>query len=69
MTKNVEPHTVAGGNPAVTIKKRFDEELIALLLELRWWDFEPEELVQFLPILCDRDLASVKITLKKRVDN
>ena len=44
VSRDVEPYQVVGGNPARPIKKRFDEELIALLLELRWWDFPPEDL-------------------------
>lgn len=34
--KDVPPYTVAGGNPAKTIKKRFDDEMIELLLKLKW---------------------------------
>lgn len=60
VTGNVKPYQVAGGNPARPIKMRFDDELIALLLELKWWDFGPEELVGLLPLLCDPDLEKVR---------
>lgn len=33
VTKDVEPYSVVGGNPARFIKKRFDDELISLLLQ------------------------------------
>ncbi len=33
VTKDVEPYSVVGGNPAHLIKKRFDDELISLLLQ------------------------------------
>lgn len=59
VTRDVEPYTVVGGNPARPLKKRFDSELTALLLRLRWWDFPPERLVEFLPTLCDEDLEAV----------
>ena len=39
VTRDVPPYTLVGGNPAREIRKRFDPELTALLLELRWWDF------------------------------
>jgi virginiamycin A acetyltransferase len=39
VTKDVEPYTVVGGNPAKVIRKRFDDETIAFLLELAWWDW------------------------------
>lgn len=68
VTKDILPYTIAGGNPAKPIKKRFDEELISMLLELCWWDFEPEQLSDFLPILCSSDLPVVQQKVKKLLD-
>lgn len=65
VTKNVEPYSVVGGNPAKFIKKRFDDELIDILLKLKWWDYNPEILIDFLPILCDSNLEEVKKELGK----
>lgn len=56
VTKDVEPYSVVGGNPVRFIKKRFNDELIELLLEFKWWDLPPEKLVTVLPLLCDFDL-------------
>lgn len=64
VAKDVEPYTLVGGNPARPIKKRFDEELISLLLTLRWWDFDPEKLTAFLPVLCSDDLEAVRKIVK-----
>ncbi|MDE6355816.1 MAG: CatB-related O-acetyltransferase [Clostridia bacterium] len=64
VAKNVEPYSVVGGNPARLIKKRFDDELIKLLLQTKWWDFAPEKLADILPLLCETDLEKVKQTLK-----
>ena len=66
VTKDVPAYAVYGGNPAQFIKKRFDDELIDLLLRLRWWDLEPEVLVSILPLLCDPDLEQVKRVLKEK---
>lgn len=60
VTKDVEPYSVVGGNPAKFIKKRFNQELITILLELKWWDFTEEELVNILPVLCNEDLEFVQ---------
>lgn len=40
VTRDVEPYTIVGGNPAKVIKKRFDDETIALLLESEWWNYK-----------------------------
>lgn len=54
--KDVPPYTVVGGNPAKEIKKRFSEEEIDLLLELRWFDWTEEEIKEAEPILMSRDI-------------
>lgn len=69
VTKDVEPYTLVGGNPARFIRKRFDDELIALLRTLQWWDFEPEQLLAFLPVLCSGNLDAVHNTLKDMVQD
>ena len=68
VTKDVAPYTLVGGNPAKPLKKRFDDELISLLSELKWWDFAPQELAEFLPNLCDPDLKKLKIVIKRRLN-
>ncbi|MGC4252305.1 MAG: CatB-related O-acetyltransferase [Sphingobium sp.] len=42
VTKDVEPYTIVGGNPARVIKARFSGEIIERLLALRWWEYGPE---------------------------
>ena len=60
VVKDIPAYTVAGGNPAKPLKKRFDDELIELLLQFRWWDLSPDRLVEVLPLLCNSDLEKVK---------
>ena len=69
VAKDVEPYTLVGGNPARFIKKRFSDELTALLLKLKWWDFEGTELVKILPLLCDPDLKKVACEIKTILEN
>lgn len=61
VTKDVEPYTVVGGNPAREIKKRFSDEHIKLLLELKWWDWSLEEITENVQILTGNDLEALKI--------
>lgn len=64
---DVPPYTVAAGNPAKPIRKRFDDELIALLEEFRWWDRPTEEIRSLLPVLTDGNLEAVRAFLKKEL--
>ena len=65
VAKDVEPYTIVGGNPIRLIKKRFDHQMTQLLLKLRWWDLEPEKLLEILPLLCSPDLEEVKKELSR----
>ena len=42
VTKNIGPYEIWGGNPAKLIKKRFSEEAIEKLLQIKWWDWDLE---------------------------
>jgi virginiamycin A acetyltransferase len=44
VTKDVPPYAIAGGIPAKTIKKRYSDEVISDLLELKWWDWPCEKI-------------------------
>ncbi|TWA68632.1 chloramphenicol O-acetyltransferase type B [Azospirillum baldaniorum] len=57
VTRDVEPYAIVGGNPARVIRKRFDDDLIALLLEMRWWDWSDDQLQGAMPILTSGDVA------------
>ena len=65
---DVAPYTIVAGNPARVIRKRFDEELIALMEKLRWWDLSIEEINDLIPVLSSSDLGKVKEILKQRVN-
>lgn len=38
VTKDVEPYAIVGGVPAKVIKKRFSDDIIGKLQNLKWWD-------------------------------
>lgn len=60
---DVAPFTIVAGNPARPIRKRFDNELIALLQQLEWWNKSPEDIQTLIPLLTDSNLPRVKATL------
>ena len=46
VTKDVPPYTIVGGVPAKLIRKRFSEDVISCLLEIRWWDWSKERIAE-----------------------
>ena len=64
---HVTPYTIVVGNPARTLRKRFDTELIDLLLRFKWWDHSIDEINCLIPILTCSDLERVKAELRSRL--
>ena len=64
---DVEPYAIVVGNPAKAVRKRFDDELIALLQKFRWWDKAIDEIQGLIPLLHDSDLERVKREIESRL--
>lgn len=60
VTKDVPAYTIVGGNPAKEIRKRFDDETIKFLVNLRWWDWPIEKITQHLNILANGDVRALR---------
>lgn len=45
VVKDVEPYTIVGGVPAKIIRKRFNEDQVAMLQKHQWWD-KPKEWIE-----------------------
>ncbi len=59
ITKDVPPYSVVVGNDRI-VKKRFSDEDIEFLLDLKWWDFEDKVVADLVPILCSPDINALK---------
>jgi chloramphenicol O-acetyltransferase type B len=59
VTKNVEPYTIVGGNPARVIKKRFSDENISALIKVKWWDWSDDKIRDNLHILRSGNVAEL----------
>lgn len=51
VVKDVEPYTIVGGNPAKPLKKRFPDDIVESLLQIKWWDKEDEQINKIVPLL------------------
>lgn len=60
VAKDVPPYHIAGGNPCRVIKKRFDDDLVEYLLELKWWAWPAEKVFANLETLCSGDLSEIR---------
>jgi acetyltransferase-like isoleucine patch superfamily enzyme len=56
VTKDVEPYSIVGGNPAKFIKYRFTQEQIEKLLEIKWWYWDDDKINKFTPLLCNNNI-------------
>ena len=56
VTKDVPPYTIVGGHPARIIRQRFDDQTIAALLKICWWDWNAEKITRNLDAICSTDI-------------
>ena len=59
VSRDVPPYHIVGGNPAKIIRKRFDDNIIDSLLELKWWDWPVEKITENIEFLCNGDLSEL----------
>lgn len=46
VAKDVPPYAIVAGNPAKVIKYRFSDSEIQLLLEMKWWDWDYQDILK-----------------------
>lgn len=51
VASDVRSYAVVAGNPAREIRRRFTDDVIDLLLELSWWDWPPQRVLEHATLL------------------
>ena len=46
VTRDVRPYAIAAGNPAREVRRRFSDEQVEALLEIAWWDWPLEQIIE-----------------------
>lgn len=52
VSRDVPPYAIVAGNPAQTVRRRFDDETVARLLAIGWWHWPVEKIT--------RNLAAIR---------
>lgn len=52
VARDVRPYAIVVGNPAREVRRRFSDDIIKRLLDVRWWDWPEDEIIAAVPLLC-----------------
>lgn len=58
--RDVPPYAVVVGNPGRVVKTRFAPKIVAALLEIRWWDWEPEKIARNLSSIAGAKIDALR---------
>jgi virginiamycin A acetyltransferase len=60
VTKDVPDYAIVGGNPSTVIRMRFDDETIARLQKIAWWDWSPHKITANLHLINGTDIDGLE---------
>ena len=60
VAKDIPAYCIAGGNPCRIIRKRFDDALTDYLLQLKWWDWDPDRIFRNMEALCSGNPEKIR---------
>lgn len=63
VVKDVAPYHIVGGNPAKSLKQRFGDDIVEILLRLKWWDLPLENIKNIMKILSSKPDKAILIEL------
>jgi acetyltransferase-like isoleucine patch superfamily enzyme len=66
VVKDVPPYAIVAGNPARVIKMRFDDDTVARLLRVKWWEWDDARIERALPLLLQEDTQAFLCAVENR---
>ena len=65
VSRDVPSWSVVAGNPGKVVRRRFPDEVCALLDRLAWWDLPLDEIRDILPVLASNDVPALEKTVER----
>ncbi len=69
ISKDVQPYEVVAGAPQKVIRKRFSEEHILMLQQIRWWDWTDLQIKQAAHLLMSENINGLYDYYFKNINN
>ena len=60
ITKDVPDYAIVGGNPAQTIRMRYDDHTISRLLAIAWWDWGIDKITRNVKLINATDVSALE---------
>lgn len=57
---DIAPYSVVAGNPGRVVRQRFDPDVVRRLLEIAWWDWPIERILENEAAICGADLFALE---------
>jgi len=71
VTKDIPDYAIAAGNPAKVMRYRCSEEMIKKLLEISWWDFSKDKIMECLGLFqqdLNEDVLAQLLRIREQMD-
>lgn len=66
VTRDIEPYSIVAGNPARHIRYRFSPEQIEILLQVKWWEWPRETVIEHVELLSSGRVEELQPFINER---